>query len=57
MAFEFVVNACALLLPPQRFYQLLDRYGRNNFKRFRTLLGKAQPKLLPAFFSAAGGGT
>lgn len=48
--FEFVVCACALLLPPQRFYQLLDWYSRNNFKRFRTMLGKAEPKVPPVFF-------
>jgi hypothetical protein len=46
--FEGLVCACALLLPPQRFYKLLDWYGRNNFKRFRTMLGKA--KVPPAFF-------
>jgi glycosyltransferase involved in cell wall biosynthesis len=48
--FEGLVCACALLLPPRRFYQLLDWYGRNNFKRFRTMLGKAEPKVPPAFF-------
>ena len=47
---EGLVCACALLLPPRRFYQLLDWYGRNNFKRFRTMLGKAEPKVPPAFF-------
>ena len=48
--FECVVGACALALPPQRFYQLLDWYSRNNFKRFRTLLGRAEPNVSPAFF-------
>jgi hypothetical protein len=32
------------------FYQLLDWYSRNNFKRFRSLLGKAEPRVSPAFF-------
>jgi glycosyltransferase involved in cell wall biosynthesis len=50
LLFEGLVGACALLLPPQRFYQLLDWYSRNNLKRFRNLLGKAQPKVPPAFF-------
>jgi glycosyltransferase involved in cell wall biosynthesis len=48
--FECLVGACALMLPPRRFYQLLDWYSRNNFKRFRSLLGKAEPRVSPAFF-------
>ena len=48
--FEGVVCACALVLPPKRFYQVLDWYSRHNFARFRTVLGKAEPKVPPAFF-------
>ena len=48
--FEFVVGACALILPPRNFYQLLHWYGRNNFARFRSAFGKAEPKVPPAFF-------
>ena len=48
--FECMVGACALLLPPRRFYQLLGWYGRNNLKRFRNILGKAEPRVSPAFF-------
>jgi hypothetical protein len=48
--FECLVGACALILPPRRFYQLLDWYSRNNFQRFRSMLGKAEPKVSPAFF-------
>jgi glycosyltransferase involved in cell wall biosynthesis len=50
LVFECLVSACALLLPPRRFYQLLGWYGRNNLKRFRNILGKAEPKVPPAFF-------
>jgi hypothetical protein len=39
-----------MALPPPRFYQLLDWYSRNNFKRFRALLGIAQPRMPPGFF-------
>ena len=48
--FEGLVCACALLLPPRRFYQLLDWYGRNNLKRIRNMFARAQPKVSPAFF-------
>jgi glycosyltransferase involved in cell wall biosynthesis len=48
--FEGVVAAFALILPPQRFYQLLGWYGRNNIKRFRGLVGKAEPKVSPSLF-------
>ena len=48
--FEFAVCASALILPPRNFYQLLGWYGRNNFARFRSALGKAEPKVPPAFF-------
>ena len=48
--FEFAVGACALILPPRNFYQLLGWYGRHNFARFRSAFGKAQPKVPPAFF-------
>ena len=48
--FTWLVSACALVLPPTRFYRLLDWYSHNNFKRFRALLGKAQPRVSPAFF-------
>ena len=48
--FQYAVGACALLLPPQSFYQLLDWYSRNNIKRFRKILGKPEPKVSPTFF-------
>jgi glycosyltransferase involved in cell wall biosynthesis len=48
--FQYLVGACALALPPQRFYQLLGWYSRNNFKRFRDILGKPEPRVSPAFF-------
>ena len=48
--FEGLVSACALILPPQRFYRLLDWYGRNNIKRFRNIVGRAEPKISPVFF-------
>jgi glycosyltransferase involved in cell wall biosynthesis len=48
--FEFAVGACALILPPRNFYQLLHWYGRHNFARLRSAFGKAQPKVSPAFF-------
>jgi len=48
--FEFAVGACALILPPRNFYQLLHWYGRHNFARLRSAFGKAQPKVPPAFF-------
>jgi glycosyltransferase involved in cell wall biosynthesis len=50
MMFECAVGACALLLPPRRFYQLLAWYGRNDLGRFRNILGRAEPKVSPAFF-------
>jgi glycosyltransferase involved in cell wall biosynthesis len=48
--FEFIVGACALILPPRNFYKLLHWYGRHNFARLRSAFGKAQPKVPPAFF-------
>ena len=48
--FEFAVGACALILPPRNFYQLLGWYGRNNFARLRSTFGKAEPKVPPTFF-------
>jgi Glycosyl transferase family 2 len=50
LVFECVVGVCALLLPPRRFYQLLGWYGRNDFKRFRNILGRAEPRVAPASF-------
>ena len=50
MMFEYAVGACALLLPPPRFYQLLAWYGRNDLGRFRNILGRAEPTVSPAFF-------
>ena len=50
LMFECAVGACALLLPPRRFYQLLDWYGRNDLARFRNILGRAEPKVPPASF-------
>ena len=48
--FELLVGACALILPPRNFYQLLHWYGRHNFARLRGAFGKAEPKVSPAFF-------
>ena len=48
--FTWIVLSCALLLPPRRFYQLLDWYSRNNLKRIRNMIGRAQPKVPPASF-------
>jgi hypothetical protein len=48
--FTWLVCFCALMLPPHRFYQLLDWYSRNNLKRIRNMLGRAQPRVPPAFF-------
>jgi glycosyltransferase involved in cell wall biosynthesis len=50
LAFECVVCVCALLLPPRRFYQLLGWYGRHDLGRFRKILGRAEPRVSPAFF-------
>ena len=50
LIFEGLVGACALLLPPKRFYQLLDWYSRNGLKRIRNMIGRAQPRVSPAFF-------
>ena len=43
--FTWLVCLCALLLPPRRFYQLLDWYSSNNIKRFRSMIASAQPKV------------
>src|ERR1700721_1692685 len=48
--FELLVEACALILPPRNFYQLLQWYGRHNFARLRRAFGSAEPKVSPAFF-------
>ena len=48
--FTWLVCSCALLLPPRRFYRLLDWYSRNNIKRIRNMIGRAQPKVPPASF-------
>ena len=50
LIFECAVGACALLLPPRRFYELLAWYGRNDLGRLRNVLGRAQPKVPAAFF-------
>jgi glycosyltransferase involved in cell wall biosynthesis len=50
LMFECAVGACALLLPPPRFYQLLAWYGRNDLGRFRNVLGRAEPKVTASFF-------
>ena len=50
LLFECAVCAAALALPPRRFYQMLDWYDRNNLKRFRSILGKPEPKVPAAFF-------
>jgi glycosyltransferase involved in cell wall biosynthesis len=43
--FTWLVCFCALLLPPHRFYRLLDWYSSNNIKRFRSMIASAQPKV------------
>ena len=43
----------ALLLPSDRFYQLLDWYSRNDIKRIRNILGKAGTEGTNGFFSTA----
>ena len=48
--FTWLVLSCALLLPPHRFYQLLDWYSRNNLKRIRNMIGRAQPIVPPTSF-------
>ena len=48
--FTWIVLSCALLLSPRRFYGLLDWYSRNNIKRIRNMIGRAQPKVPPASF-------
>jgi glycosyltransferase involved in cell wall biosynthesis len=48
--FEFLVCACALILPPRNFYQLLGWYSRHNLARFRSVFGKAEPKVSPVSF-------
>jgi glycosyltransferase involved in cell wall biosynthesis len=48
--FEFLVGACALILPPRNFYQLLDWYSSNNLKRIRNIVARAQPNVPPGFF-------
>jgi glycosyltransferase involved in cell wall biosynthesis len=50
LMFECAVGACALLVPPRRFYQLLSWYGRNDLKRFRNIFGRAEPKVPTSFF-------
>jgi glycosyltransferase involved in cell wall biosynthesis len=50
LLFQCVVGACALALPPRRFYQMLGWYSRNNLKRFRSILGDPKPKVPPTFF-------
>jgi cellulose synthase/poly-beta-1,6-N-acetylglucosamine synthase-like glycosyltransferase len=48
--FEFAVGACALILPPRNFYQLLGWYSRHNLARFRSVFGKAEPKVSSVSF-------
>ncbi|MGA9913814.1 MAG: glycosyltransferase [Paraburkholderia sp.] len=50
LVFECFVGVCALLLPPLRFYRLLRWYGRHDLGRFRKILGRAEPRVSPAFF-------
>jgi glycosyltransferase involved in cell wall biosynthesis len=47
--FRFAVCACAIALPPRRFYRLLDWYDRNDLKRLRSILGKSEPVVAPTF--------
>jgi glycosyltransferase involved in cell wall biosynthesis len=47
--FECAVGACALVLPPAKFYRMLNWYERNDIKRFRAIFGKAEPKVSPDF--------
>ena len=48
--FTWIVLSSALLLPPKRFYQMLDWYSRNNLKRIRNMIGRAHPKVPSASF-------
>src|ERR1700752_425667 len=41
--FKGFVLACALALPPRRFYRLKDWYSHSNWLRFRGLLGEPVP--------------
>jgi glycosyltransferase involved in cell wall biosynthesis len=43
--FTWLVCSCALLLPPHRFYQMLDWYSRNDVKRIRGMIARAEPKV------------
>jgi len=47
--FKSAVGACALLLPPRRFEQLRAWYARNNMRRFRSILGKPEPRVPDEF--------
>ncbi|MGH9706117.1 MAG: hypothetical protein ACRD5R_05115, partial [Candidatus Acidiferrales bacterium] len=42
-AFKCLVGVMALLLPPRRFWQVRDWYGRKNLKRFRSRIAAAEP--------------
>jgi glycosyltransferase involved in cell wall biosynthesis len=41
--FKGFVLACALALPPRKFYQLRDSYSHSNWRRIRGLLGEPVP--------------
>lgn len=47
--FKGVVGVCALLLPPRQFEQLRAWYARNNVWRFRSFLGKPDPRVPDEF--------
>ena len=47
--FQCAVAATALALPPRWFYRLFDWYSRNDIKRFRGILGRAEQRV-PADF-------
>jgi glycosyltransferase involved in cell wall biosynthesis len=42
--FKAFVLTCCLVLPPRKFYQLRDWYGRSSWRRIRSLLGEPVPR-------------
>jgi hypothetical protein len=43
LLFKAVVAGLTLLLPPARFYQVRDWYGKRNLRRIRETIGDAEP--------------
>ncbi|MFZ0738915.1 MAG: glycosyltransferase [Candidatus Acidiferrales bacterium] len=50
MLFRGLASALMLLLPPRRFYELRRWYSQHDVKRFRSLLGAAEPTGASALF-------